>query len=130
MELYLPPIIPEPAKPRIRDEKGRFLKGCNGCKGRKVKFSEEGMKKIMQNLQKAIAAKGRKGTNNGRKVIAISNDGKITCYPSANFAERANNLCHGVVSNRCSGKTSNREIGGLSWYWEDDDRWMEQVNEI
>lgn len=129
MELYLPPIIPEQQKP-TRDAHGRFLKGCNGFKGKKRKISEEGMKRIMQNLQKAIATKGRKGTNGGKKVIAISPDGKVTCYPSASFAEHTNNFCHGVVSQRCNGKTKNREFGGFLWYWESDDRWMDKVNNM
>lgn len=124
MELRLDPEV----TPKTRDSKGRFLKGCNECKGRKKHFSEEAKKKLLENLKKAHKATGRKWTNNGRKVVGIRDDGRVLVYPSASEAERRLNLCHGVISNRCSGKTVNRFIGGFCWYWENDERWVEYVN--
>lgn len=126
MELRLEPEI----KPKTRDSKGRFLKGCNECKGKKKHFSAEAKEKLLENLKKAQKATGRKWTNNGRKVVGIRADGWVVVYPSANEAERRQGLCHGVISNRCSGKTENRFINGFYWYWEDDNKWIEYANSL
>lgn len=128
-ELYIGPEI-KPRKKKERDAKGRYLKGCNGCTGKKKHFSEEGMKKLLENLKKANKATGRKWTNNGRKVVGIRKDGSFVVFPSANESERRLGLCHGVVSNRCSGKTVNRFIGDFYWYWESDNAWIDFINSL
>lgn len=124
MELYIEPVR------RTRDNRGRFLRGNNECRGKKKTFSKSGMKKIMKNLRKAIATRGRKGTNNGHKCVGITPDGSVTMYPSAAMAERAIGICHSTVSSRCRGMTKNRFIGGRYWYWEDDARWIEFYNKL
>lgn len=128
MELYLEPEIK--SEKRTRDANGRFLKGCNECKGKKKHFSKKGKKKILENLKKAQQAIGKKWTNNGRKVIGIRPDKSFIVFPSANEAERRLDLCHAVVSNRCSGKTTNRFIGGFYWYWESDNSWVDFLNSL
>lgn len=126
MELYLEP---ERKPSKERDVNGRFLKGYNGLKGKKRVITEKLRKSFLENLKKANAAE-RKRIGNGRSVIGIRPDKNVVVFPSANEAERRLGLGHGVISYRCNGRTRNRFIGGFYWYWENDPKWIEFINNI
>lgn len=121
MELYI-----EPERPQ-RDKKGRFIKGYHVASPRRLtpKFYAA----IMNNLKKATKIKGRKGLNKCKPVVGIRADKTFVVFPSARLAERELGITRCCVGNRCRGTTKDRWMSGFKWFYEDDDRWMEEVKE-
>ena len=123
-ELYIPRTI------TVNPINGQFLKGhVPHNKGNRWEDYMDMSKasRIKKNLEL-----GRKQGNpsmagwNAKPVVAIK-DGRLRgVYKSSNDAERKTGVCARNIRTVCAGKR--RRAGGYEWYYENDNRWIELIN--
>ena len=122
-ELYIPQIR------RTRNAvNGRFLNGHVPHNLGK-KWSEYIPKKKHKKMLKCLSlGKGNPniGGKNAKKVIAIKDGNIFALYSSSEDAGRKSGICSRNIRSCCDGHR--KHAGGLKWFWEADNEWIELIN--
>lgn len=129
--LYIPPDI-EPKKCKNdRLPNGRFKKGHNLNKeySKKRVVTQKMRDAMIENLKKATTKRIEFGREyKGRKCVGIKPDKTFCVFNSCRHAEHTIGITNGMVSKRCNGYIENRFAYGFFWFWEDDNKWVDFVN--
>ena len=127
MELYLPPT------PLTRNPvNGRLLPGYvpknKGKKWREYNVPRKSRKKILKNLTDEGRQKGRasRWEKYKRRVIGIKDGEWYGCFENTCDASRKTGIEQANIAACCRKKRP--RAGGIEWYREDDEEWMEKIN--
>lgn len=124
-ELYIPNKI------TVNPLNGRFLKGhVPHNKGKRWEdyMDMRKARRIKKNLKEGRKkGQGLVAGWNAKPIVAIKNGRLAGVFKSSNDAERKTKICARNIRSVCSGKR--KRAGGYEWYYEDDNKWCELINQ-
>ena len=129
--LYIPPDIEYKKKDEDRLPNGHFKKGhhLNEKYSSKRVVTSKMRKAMIENLKKATKKRMEFGREyKGRKCVGVKPDKSFCVFNSCRHAERVIGITNSIVSKRCNGFIENRFAEGFFWFWEDDNKWIDFIN--
>lgn len=128
MELYL-----EREKPTRNAKNGRYLKGCkpwNTGKTMRGHMTEEEYNRMVErgraNLDRCRGALKGRPAHNKKKVIAVTRDGRWTCFDSIRKASEITGADVGHIIKVCKHKLITAK--GYRWFYEFDDEVLKFIS--